>query len=182
MMRELKRAPIIIAGLLGLAILPLAGCDRDISSVHAEKDEKGKTRVDVDREKIDQNLAQAQKDLESAGRRIGQGVKEGAEEVGGAIQRGAERIEREVGPVAQEVLNDAGVTARIKAKLLADPEVAGSHIDVDTIDGRVTLNGKVASEDQKAEAEKLARRTDGVVEVVNLIQVAGQAPPARGPQ
>ncbi len=173
-----RALPILIAGLLGLAVIPLAGCDRDISAVHAEKDEKGRTQVEVDREKVDQNLEQAQKDLKAAGREIGEGVKEGAEEVGDALQRGAEKIEREVGPVAQEVLNDAGVTARIKAKLIADPEVAGFHIDVDTIDGRVTLNGKVASEDQKAEAEKLARRTDGVVEVVNLIQVAGQVPPA----
>jgi osmotically-inducible protein OsmY len=40
----------------------------------------------------------------------------------------------------------------------------------------VTLNGKVASADQKAEAEKLASRTEGVKGVTNLIQVAGQAP------
>jgi hyperosmotically inducible periplasmic protein len=170
--------PIMTAIWLGIAMIPLAGCERDISAVHAEKDEKGKTQVDVDREKVDQNLQQAQKDLEKTGRQIGEGVKEGAQEVGDALQRGAEKIESDVGPVAREVLNDAGVTARVKAKLIADPEVAGVHIDVDTVDGRVTLNGKVASADQKAEAEKLARHTEGVVEVVNLIQVAGQSPPA----
>jgi hyperosmotically inducible periplasmic protein len=168
--------PIAVAVLLGIAMFPLAGCDHDISAVHAEK-EGGKTRVEVDHEKVDQNLEQAQKDLESTGRQIGEGVKDGAQEVGAAIQRGAEKIEAEVGPVAREVLNDAGITARIKAKLIADPEVAGAHIDVDTIDGRVTLNGKVASEDQRVEAEKLATRTEGVKGVVNLIQVAGQAPP-----
>jgi hyperosmotically inducible protein len=162
---------------LGIAILPLAGCDREISGVHAEKDEKGKTKVEVDREKVDQNLEEARKDLDSAGREIGEGVKEGAERVGGALERGAKKLEAEVGPVAEEVMNDAGVTARVKAKLIADPEVAGFQIDVDTLDGRVTLNGRVASADQKAEAEKLARHTDGVTEVVNLIQVAGQPPP-----
>jgi osmotically-inducible protein OsmY len=166
---------------LGIAMIPLAGCEHDISGVHAEKDEKGKTQVDVDREKADENLQQAQKDLETTGRELGEGVKEGAREVGDALQRGAEKIESDVGPVAREVLNDAGVTARVKAKLIADPEVAGAHIDVDTVDGRVTLNGKVASADQKAEAEKLARHTEGVVDVVNLIQVAGQAPPPTPP-
>jgi hyperosmotically inducible periplasmic protein len=177
-----RALPIMTAVWLGIAVIPLAGCDRDISGVHAEKDDKGKTRVRVDEKKVNENLDEAQKDLESAGRQIKEGVKKGAEDVGEALQRGAEKIEAEVGPVAQEVLNDAGITARIKAKLIADPEVAGLHIDVDTVDGRVTLNGKVASEDQRAEAEKLATRTDGVKEVVNLIQVAGKpSPPATPP-
>ena len=162
---------------LGIAMIPLAGCQPDISAVHAEKDEKGKTQVEVDREKVNENLRQAQKDLETTGKELGEGLREGAREVGDALKKGAEKIEADVGPVAREVLNDAGVTARVKAKLIADPEVAGAHIDVDTVDGRVTLNGKVASAYQKAEAEKLARHTEGVVEVVNLIQVAGQAPP-----
>jgi hyperosmotically inducible periplasmic protein len=174
-----KALPRMAAVLLGIAMVPLAGCDRDISAVHAEK-EDGKTRVEVDHQKVDENLDQAQKDLKSTGREIGEGVKQGAQEVGAALQRGAEKVEAEVGPVAREVLNDAGITARIKAKLIADPEVAGAHIDVDTIDGRVTLNGKVASEDQRTEAEKLATRTEGVKGVVNLIQVAGQAPPPAG--
>lgn len=174
----IKRAPLTTAclGLL-LAMASLAGCDRDMSGVRAEKDDQGKTRIEVDHEEVDQNLEEARKDLEATGREIGEGVKEGAREVSGALQRGAEKIEAEVGPVAREVLNDAGITARVKAKLIADPEVAGAHIDVDTVDGRVTLNGKVASEDQRAEAEKLATRTEGVKQVVNLIQVAGQAPP-----
>jgi len=170
---------------LGIAIIPLAGCDRDISAVHAEKDAKGKTEIHVDREKVDQNLQQAQKDLNKAGSQIKEGVKEGAQDMGDALQRGADKVQAEVGPVAREVLNDAGITARVKAKLIADPEVAAVHIDVDTVDGRVTLNGKVASADQRAEAEKLARHTEGVIDVVNLIQVAGEpppAPPASGPR
>jgi len=173
-----RALPIMTAVLLGIALTPLAGCERDISSVHAEKDAKGKTQVQVDREKIDQNLKQAQKDLGQAGRQIKEGVEEGARQVGSAVEEGAKKIDAEIGPAAREVLNDAGITARVKAKLIADPEVAAIHIDVDTVDGRVTLNGKVASADQRAEAEKLARHTDGVLDVVNLIQVAGQPPPA----
>lgn len=41
----------------------------------------------------------------------------------------------------------------------------------------MALNGKVSSADQRAEAEKLARHTEGVKSVVNLIQVAGETPP-----
>src|SRR6185295_16360356 len=154
------RALPIMTAVLGIAILPLAGCNRDISGVQAQKDEKGRTEVKVDREKVDQNLQEARKNLDSAGREIGKGVQEGAERMGSALEKGAKKFEAEVGPVAEEVLNDAGVTARVKA----------------------TLNGKVASADQRAEAEKLARHTDGVNEVVNLIQVAGQPPPPGQPR
>jgi hyperosmotically inducible protein len=79
--------------------------------------------------------------------------------------------------VAREVLGDAAVTAKVKANLVADPEVAALHIDVDTIDGRVTLSGKVSTQSEKAEAEKLAARTEGVKQVDNRIQIVGQAPP-----
>ena len=177
---------LLTAAGLGLFLLPLAGCDRDISAVHAEKDAHGNTQIHVDRDKIDQNAEKAKEDLKAAGEQVGTQVKDGAQRVGNALERGAQKLEAEVGPVAEAVLDDAGITARVKAKLLADPEVGGMYIDVDTLDGKVTLNGKVKSQDERAEAEKLARHTDGVKQVVNLIEVAGQpapaapAPPARG--
>lgn len=168
-----RALPLTAALLLTLAMIPLAGCDRDIDAVHAEKDAQGNTRVHVDGEKVDEKFDQAEQAFDKAGDKI----QEGAEQVGGAIQEGAERVEAEMGPV----LDDAGVTAKVKARLMADPEVNAFHIDVDTMEGRVTLNGKVASAEQKDEAEKLARRTEGVREVVNMIQVAGNAVPAEAP-
>ncbi len=172
-----------LLGLAMIAMIPLAGCDRDVNAVHAEKDAEGKTKIHVDGDQVDENFKKAEENLDQAGEQIKEGAQEageaigrGAEQVGDAVQRGAEQVQREVGPVVQEVLDDANITAKIKAKLIADPEVAGVHIDVDTIDGQVTLNGKVASADQRAEAEKLATRTEGVKSVTNLIQVAGQAP------
>ena len=187
---RIRAFSILNAPLLGLAIIaaiamvPLAGCDRDVNAVHAETDAEGNTEIHVEGEQVDKNLEQLETGVEETGQQIKEGAQEagevigrGAEQVGDAVQRGAEQVQAEVGPVVQEVLDDASVTARIKAKLIADPEVAGSHIDVDTVDGQVTLNGKVASEDQRAEAEKLASRTEGVKGVTNLIQVAGQAPP-----
>jgi hyperosmotically inducible protein len=167
-----------------IAIVPLAGCDRDVNAVHAEKDAKGNTQVHVDGDQVDKNLDQVEKGVDQAGQQIKEGAQEageaigrGAEQVGDAVQRGADQVQKEVGPVVQEVLDDASVTAKIKAKLLADPEVAGLNIDVDTVDGQVTLNGKVASADQKTEAEKLASHTEGVKGITNLIQVVGQPAP-----
>jgi hyperosmotically inducible protein len=81
------------------------------------------------------------------------------------------------------MLDDATISAKVKAKLVADPEVKSLRIDVDTVDGRVALNGTVTSDDQKAEAEKLARHTEGVKSVANLLQVnprgTQEPPPSR---
>lgn len=171
-----------LAFCLGFSILPLVGCQRDV--VDAERDAQGNTEIRVDGEAIDSNFEQAEQQFDQAGEQIqegaakaGEALQEGARQMGDALEEGAERIEAEVGPVAREVLSDATITARVKARLAADPEVAAIHIDVDTLDGRVTLNGKVTSQEVSQEAEKLARRTEGVKDVVNLIQVAGQEPP-----
>jgi len=162
---------ILFAVSLGLLLVPLAGCkNNDDGAISTQRDADGKTTVHVDGDKVDQNFEQANKDLKAAGQQL----KQGAQEVGGAIERGAEEVNKQVGPVAREVLDDASITAKVKARLVADPDVAAIHIDVDTIDGRVTLNGKVSSADERAEAEKLALHTEGVKSVVNLIQVAGQ--------
>lgn len=146
---------------LALAGFLATGCQHD--AVDVSRDAKGDPQVKVDGDQVDKNLEQAGEDLQAV-----------ADQAGAAIERGADRVEAEVGPAVQDVLDDATVTTRVKARLVADPEVNAFHIDVDTIDGKVTLNGKVASERQRREAEGLASRTEGVVSVVNLIQVAGQ--------
>jgi hyperosmotically inducible protein len=160
---------ILFTASLGLLLVPLAGCQDHDSAISTQRDADGKTTVHVDGDKVDQNFEQANKDLKAAGQQL----KQGAQEVGGAIQRGAEKVDEKVGPVAREVLNDASVTAKVKARLMADPDVAALHIDVDTADGQVTLKGTVSTADERAEAEKLANHTEGVKSVVNLIQVAG---------
>jgi len=68
---------------------------------------------------------------------------------------------------------DAGITAKVKSKIAADPEVNPFRIDVDTTDGVVTLRGKVEKEGARTEAEQLAANTGGVTSVRNLITVVG---------
>lgn len=165
-----------LSGLLGLLA---AGCENgDRNAVEVSRDAQGNPQVHVDGKQVDKNLDQAGRELKAGA----QEVQEAANEAGKAVERGAERIEAEVGPVVRDVLDDAAVTTRVKARLVADPDVNAFHIDVDTVDGRVTLNGKVATEYQRQEASELADRTEGVVSVVNLIQVAGQeaVPPPTG--
>jgi osmotically-inducible protein OsmY len=72
---------------------------------------------------------------------------------------------------ATPIVADAGITAAVKTRLLADPDVAGLRIDVDTKDKVVTLTGTVKAAAQVAEAEKIARETTGVARVVNNLKV-----------
>jgi hyperosmotically inducible protein len=67
-------------------------------------------------------------------------------------------------PVMPEApdLTDPAITSAVKAKLLADPDVAGLKIDVDTSNGVVTLTGQVKTAAEKDEAIRLAKETTGV--------------------
>jgi hyperosmotically inducible protein len=64
-----------------------------------------------------------------------------------------------------ERIDDAGITMKVKANLLDDPVVKGLRIDVDTREGVVYLTGNVASENEKEQAIRVARGTEGVREV-----------------
>ena len=66
-------------------------------------------------------------------------------------------------------ITDPGITAAVKAKLLADPKVGGFKINVDTSNGIVTLTGKVKTREEKAEAIRLAKETTGVKDVVDKL-------------
>ena len=72
-------------------------------------------------------------------------------------------------------VDDAAITAAVKAKLAADGDINPFNIDVDTNEGVVTLQGRVEKEAARTKAEQLARETDGVRRVVNLVKVGDQS-------
>jgi osmotically-inducible protein OsmY len=71
---------------------------------------------------------------------------------------------------------DPGITATVKARLAADDIVRAHVIDVDTAEGVVTLSGTVPTAVAEDRAIRLARETDGVVEVVDEIVVNTAVP------
>lgn len=73
-------------------------------------------------------------------------------------------------PVSEQI-DDAVITAAVKAKLLADPQVAGFNIDVNTNEGVVTLAGRVETASESRHAAELAADTDGVRRVINNLSV-----------
>jgi hyperosmotically inducible periplasmic protein len=69
--------------------------------------------------------------------------------------------------------SDTTITTAVKNKLTADPTTSAAKIDVDTSNGVVTLSGKVPTAAEKSEAERIARNTQGVRQVVNNISAEG---------
>jgi hyperosmotically inducible periplasmic protein len=68
--------------------------------------------------------------------------------------------------------SDAGITARVKAKLAADTAVKASQIHVETTKRAVTLSGTVDSAAAREQAIALARGTEGVADVVDNLTTA----------
>lgn len=73
-------------------------------------------------------------------------------------------------------VDDTGITAGIKARLLEDQTTGGLSINVDSLNGTVALSGFATSETEKARAEAIARNTQGVKSVRNNLIVR---PPTR---
>lgn len=66
---------------------------------------------------------------------------------------------------------DSTVTATVKSKLAVDTTTKASTINVDTKEGVVTLTGTVDTAAAKAQAETIAKATDGVKSVTNNLAV-----------
>jgi hyperosmotically inducible protein len=88
-------------------------------------------------------------------------------ETGKVVRRRA----RDLGSAIVDAAADARMTATIKAKLAADPELSALDISVNTTGGRVTLAGSVAFPDLIGRAMVVALKTDGVKEVTSTLQV-----------
>ena len=72
---------------------------------------------------------------------------------------------------AGETLDDQRITASIKTKLLADSDVSGLDVNVDTFKGSVTLRGVVRSEHEAEKAYALAQSVSGVKGVTSKLHV-----------
>lgn len=78
------------------------------------------------------------------------------------------------GPATADV-SDAWITTKTKLSLMTSDGLHTTDVNVDTINGRVTLHGKVETAAEKSKAEEIARKVDGVKEVRNLIQVVAES-------
>ncbi|HWU97462.1 MAG TPA: BON domain-containing protein [Oxalicibacterium sp.] len=77
----------------------------------------------------------------------------------------------EAGKSAGAVIDDTVVTTKVKTALLADSDIKGLDVNVDTAQGVVTLNGAVNNQTQIDRAAKIAGEVEGVKSVVNNLSI-----------
>ncbi len=94
-------------------------------------------------------------------------IKDELARTGQVIRRKA----RDVGQNLADATADARITTAIKTKLIANRELPGMSISVNTTAGVVTLSGFVGSTEQISKAMLLAMDTEGVREVISTLQV-----------
>jgi osmotically-inducible protein OsmY len=84
---------------------------------------------------------------------------------------------RGTGEKLGDSLDDAWIHTKLVAKFIGDADTPGRKINVDVVNNVVTLRGAVDTAEQRAEAERIARNTEGVKRVVNQLKVgiAGQS-------
>jgi osmotically-inducible protein OsmY len=94
---------------------------------------------------------------------------ETSESVARARERGAEIGEKAAIATSrvEETLNEAALTAKIKAKMALDDLVKARAINVTTHETTVTLSGTVDSKAERDRAMSLARETAGVTKVID---------------
>lgn len=111
------------------------------------------------------------------GREVARDVREGgsqaAQDARSAVM-GAASQAREDASRAGGQMDDAQVTARVKAVLAADREMQGVRIDVETSQGMVTLSGQAPSLAVKTRAGELAGNVKEARGVRNEITVAAR--------
>lgn len=70
-----------------------------------------------------------------------------------------------------EYVDDAAITAKVKAAFVKDEIVKAMQVDVTTFKGNVQLSGFVDTAEQKARAGQIAASINGVTNVTNNITV-----------
>ena len=68
-------------------------------------------------------------------------------------------------------VNDSWITTKAKITLLTMDGFSVNGANIDTVNGNVTIHGKVATTEDRAKAEQTVRKVNGVKSVNNLLQV-----------
>jgi hyperosmotically inducible periplasmic protein len=85
----------------------------------------------------------------------------------GRVEEAAERAVERAAPL----IDDARITTTIQARYFLDDRVKARRIAVEAHAGVVTVRGAVGSEDERAQALRIARETEGVTRVEDALTV-----------
>jgi hyperosmotically inducible protein len=135
-----------LIGVSTLLIVGLAACDKPGPAESAGK-------------KLDQTADEARDKISEAADKVSEGAGKTVDKLG------------EQGDKAGVSIDDAEITAKVKAAIFAEPGLKTLQISVDTIKGVVTLSGSVDTQQNSDTAHALAGAVSGVHEVDNRLVI-----------
>lgn len=107
---------------------------------------------------------------ETAGKNIDQAVDKAGNKIDETVDKVSEKLDTQ-SEKAGVAIEDAEITAKVKAAIYAEPGLKTLQISVDTVKGVVTLSGSVDSVTSSDRARGLAVTVAGVKEVVNQLMI-----------
>ena len=114
-------------------------------------------RLDSAVEKTEQAAADARVKAESAMQSAETRMEQGA--------ANAEATAKDAANTARGAIDNATITAQVDAGLAKDPDLSALKINVETVNGKVTLNGPAPSTVARDRAEAIAKSVTGVTSV-----------------
>ncbi|MCM2307029.1 MAG: BON domain-containing protein [Sulfuritalea sp.] len=129
--------------------------------------------------KIDQTAEAAGRKIDQTAEAAGRKIEQTAEAAGKTINAASDKVGDKLGEQGMKAgvaIDDAEITAKVKASIFAEPGLKTLQISVDTVKGVVTLTGSVDSPQSSDRVKELAGAVAGVRQVDNrLVAKAVQA-------
>lgn len=123
------------------------------------------------------NACDNNRPAESAGRKIDEASAKAGEKLNQASERLDQKLDQaavklgEKGEKTGEAIEDAAITSRVKAAIFAEPGLKTLQINVETVQGIVTLSGSVDTQLYSDRAREIAGAVAGVKGVENRLIV-----------
>ncbi len=108
--------------------------------------------------------------IDKAVSKIGDDMNNTAEKAGDKMDSAKHAVQKKA-DVAEEFIDDAMMTLKVKSALAGDQILSDSHIETKTVNGVVTLSGTVDSEQSLGRAMELANSQAHVKSVISEMQV-----------
>jgi len=139
--------------------------------------EKAEIKIDAAKESLDKKTEAVQESikestdsskgaLESAGKKLDQATENAEQKIEKAKESVVDKAE-----TAGNFIDDSVITTTVKAAILGDSLLRGSHIDVTTVNGVVKLSGTVDSEVNLGRAVEVATAQKNVKSVQSTLIV-----------
>jgi len=107
---------------------------------------------------------------ERAGEKLDQTVDKAGMKIGETVDKVGEKLSAQSAKTGVAI-DDAEITAKVKAAIFAEPGLKTLQISVDTVRGVVTLSGSVDSQANSDRAKALAGAVAGVNDVENRLML-----------